>query len=327
MRSIGTPTISCQIASASSSDSCTVTQMRSPSKPHPPDSVSPGDELPAPRDRRLLEVVAEAEVAEHLEEHQVPLGAPDVVEVVVLAAGAGALLRADRTLVRRLLVTDEVRLERHHAGDVEQHGRVVRDQARRGHGRVTLGGEEVTERIAEFVRAHRLHRAERRIGGRSGVRHIPHRAYRRARGWSSGGSAAERARTGPADVGSGHERRHCGHLDTIIVDGANSTGCEDCLAIGSHWLHLRRCTECGHVGCCDSSPNRHATAHFRRRVASDRAELRAGRGMVVVLRRRPRVRVRHRRAEPRPPVSEQEQAFPTLSRQMIASPGATAPSR
>ncbi|MET0908048.1 MAG: UBP-type zinc finger domain-containing protein [Ilumatobacteraceae bacterium] len=56
----------------------------------------------------------------------------------------------------------------------------------------------------------------------------------------------------------------CGHLDTIVVDGANSTGCEDCLAIGSHWLHLRRCTECGHVGCCDSSPNRHATAHFRK---------------------------------------------------------------
>jgi uncharacterized UBP type Zn finger protein len=55
----------------------------------------------------------------------------------------------------------------------------------------------------------------------------------------------------------------CGHLDTIIVDGDNSTGCEDCLAIGSHWLRLRRCTECGHVGCCDSSPNRHATAHFR----------------------------------------------------------------
>ena len=56
---------------------------------------------------------------------------------------------------------------------------------------------------------------------------------------------------------------HCGHLDTITVDGANSNGCEDCLAIGSRWVHLRRCTECGHVGCCDSSPNRHATAHFR----------------------------------------------------------------
>ena len=133
MRSIGTPTISCQIASASSSDSCTVTQMRSPSNPHPPRRRIAGDELPAPRDRRLLEVVAEAEVAEHLEEHEVALGAADVVEVVVLAAGAGALLRTDGALVRRLLVADEVRLERHHARDVEQHGRIVRDEARRRH--------------------------------------------------------------------------------------------------------------------------------------------------------------------------------------------------
>jgi uncharacterized UBP type Zn finger protein len=54
----------------------------------------------------------------------------------------------------------------------------------------------------------------------------------------------------------------CTHLDTITDDEANTTGCEDCLKIGGHWLHLRRCTHCGHVGCCDNSPNRHATAHF-----------------------------------------------------------------
>ncbi len=40
-------------------------------------------------------------------------------------------------------------------------------------------------------------------------------------------------------------------------------GCEDCLATGGHWVHLRMCLSCGHVGCCDSSPNRHATKHFR----------------------------------------------------------------
>jgi len=40
-------------------------------------------------------------------------------------------------------------------------------------------------------------------------------------------------------------------------------GCEDCLKIGGRWVHLRVCLTCGHVGCCDSSPNRHATAHFR----------------------------------------------------------------
>ena len=38
-------------------------------------------------------------------------------------------------------------------------------------------------------------------------------------------------------------------------------GCEDCLRSGGKWVHLRICLTCGHVGCCDSSPNRHATAH------------------------------------------------------------------
>ena len=40
-------------------------------------------------------------------------------------------------------------------------------------------------------------------------------------------------------------------------------GCEDCLAIGGRWVHLRVCLVCGRVGCCDSSPNQHATKHFR----------------------------------------------------------------
>ncbi|MEU7897816.1 UBP-type zinc finger domain-containing protein [Nonomuraea sp. NPDC049152] len=40
-------------------------------------------------------------------------------------------------------------------------------------------------------------------------------------------------------------------------------GCEECLAMGARWVHLRRCLDCGHIGCCDSSPNKHATAHFR----------------------------------------------------------------
>jgi hypothetical protein len=39
-------------------------------------------------------------------------------------------------------------------------------------------------------------------------------------------------------------------------------GCVECLATGGWWFHLRRCAECGHIGCCDSSPNQHATRHF-----------------------------------------------------------------
>jgi hypothetical protein len=55
----------------------------------------------------------------------------------------------------------------------------------------------------------------------------------------------------------------CSHLDSIEFTAlpAEIAGCEDCLRIGGRWLHLRMCTSCGHIGCCDSSPNRHATAH------------------------------------------------------------------
>ena len=43
----------------------------------------------------------------------------------------------------------------------------------------------------------------------------------------------------------------------------SGTGCVECLSAGGWWVHLRRCTACGHVGCCDTSPSKHATAHWR----------------------------------------------------------------
>jgi len=55
----------------------------------------------------------------------------------------------------------------------------------------------------------------------------------------------------------------CGHVAATRDVTPSADGCEDCLAIGGRWVHLRLCMTCGHVGCCDSSPNRHATAHFR----------------------------------------------------------------
>jgi uncharacterized UBP type Zn finger protein len=55
----------------------------------------------------------------------------------------------------------------------------------------------------------------------------------------------------------------CTHLDQIAEVMPDSTeGCSDCLKIGGRWVHLRLCMTCGHVGCCDNSPNRHATAHY-----------------------------------------------------------------
>ncbi len=54
----------------------------------------------------------------------------------------------------------------------------------------------------------------------------------------------------------------CSHLDEVADVEPSSDGCTDCLRIGGRWVHLRVCMSCGHVGCCDSSPNRHAAAHF-----------------------------------------------------------------
>ena len=56
----------------------------------------------------------------------------------------------------------------------------------------------------------------------------------------------------------------CTHLDHVRVTRLPESvdGCEECLATGGQWLHLRICLECGRVGCCDDSPNRHATKHF-----------------------------------------------------------------
>lgn len=55
----------------------------------------------------------------------------------------------------------------------------------------------------------------------------------------------------------------CAHLNHVRTETPRtSEGCEECLAIGSRWVHLRLCLECGHVGCCDQSPNTHATKHF-----------------------------------------------------------------
>jgi len=54
----------------------------------------------------------------------------------------------------------------------------------------------------------------------------------------------------------------CEHLNDAKPHRSNSKGCEECLKMGARWVHLRECLTCGHVGCCDDSPNTHATKHF-----------------------------------------------------------------
>jgi uncharacterized UBP type Zn finger protein len=67
-------------------------------------------------------------------------------------------------------------------------------------------------------------------------------------------AAAERSRT-----------TGCSHLDSIQFTELREdiAGCKECLAIGGWWVHLRMCQSCGHIGCCDDSPNKHTSAHAR----------------------------------------------------------------
>lgn len=56
--------------------------------------------------------------------------------------------------------------------------------------------------------------------------------------------------------------QYCGHVSEIKEVNPSADGCEECLKTGGRWVHLRLCEICGHVGCCDSSPNTHATKHY-----------------------------------------------------------------
>ena len=56
--------------------------------------------------------------------------------------------------------------------------------------------------------------------------------------------------------------KYCEHVRDIAAVTPSADGCEDCLKIGGRWVHLRVCEMCGHVACCDNSPNKHATKHY-----------------------------------------------------------------
>ncbi len=114
----------------------------------------PGQQGPGALDGVVLEVVAEREIAQHLKEGVVTRGVADVVQVVVLAAGAHAFLRTGGALVGRGRAAREVVLERHHARIDEQQGRVVlRHQRSRLHLLVAVGREVVEEGGADLFQA------------------------------------------------------------------------------------------------------------------------------------------------------------------------------
>ncbi|MNM47424.1 hypothetical protein D3C81_583900 [compost metagenome] len=114
-------------------------------------------EGPGESDRVALEIVAETEVAQHFEEGMVARGVADVFQVIVLAAGAYALLAADRAGVGALFLAEEAVLELVHAGVGKQQGRVIaRNQRAGGNSGVSLLFEEAKEGFTDFCAFHRF---------------------------------------------------------------------------------------------------------------------------------------------------------------------------
>ena len=144
------------MSAASSSSSKTVTQSRSARQ-----AQGAGQELPGVLDRLALEVVAETEVAEHLEERVVARRVADVLEIVVLAAGAHAALRRRGALVAAFLVAEEHVLELHHAGVREQQRRVVAGHQRRARDDlVAVVTKKLQECLAQLIARHGFHRRD-----------------------------------------------------------------------------------------------------------------------------------------------------------------------
>ena len=56
----------------------------------------------------------------------------------------------------------------------------------------------------------------------------------------------------------------CRHIMSVVVVEPASDVCDECVALGDDWVHLRACLSCGNVGCCDQSKNKHATRHYRK---------------------------------------------------------------
>ena len=113
-------------------------------------------QLPRPLDRFLLEVIAEAPVAEHLEERVVIRVEPDIIEIVMFAAGANAFLRVGdaRRIPRRLLLPEKNRDELVHPGVREKQIRRIRQERSRRHDRVLLLAKEIEKGLADFGGGH-----------------------------------------------------------------------------------------------------------------------------------------------------------------------------
>ena len=115
------------------------------------------EQLPGECDGVLLEIVAEGKIAQHLKESVMAAGVADVVEIVMFAARADALLRGGGAGIIALFLAGEDLFELVHAGVGEEQRRIVgRDQRRAANDAMAIGREEVEERLADLIPCHVL---------------------------------------------------------------------------------------------------------------------------------------------------------------------------
>ena len=190
--------------------------MESGSKPNPPSSTALGDQVPGVGDRAFLEVVAEGEVAVHLEERAVPRGLADLLDV----EGAHALLHAGRPRERRGLAAGQVRDERDHAGDGEQQRRVGRDQRRAGDDGVPALGEVLEEAAADLGGLHVLLGSAGEPSRRGTVRvSLSAECAPRCSAWATPPAGSGASSPVPARSSFSRSAIACAHVGTEVADG------------------------------------------------------------------------------------------------------------
>ena len=213
-----------------------------------------GDSLAASMSRYLVERIAAQPNIEVLTGTDITAleGSDGNLEAVRWRNRAGD---GDRAADPPSLPVHRRRPEHRLAGAMRRHARRqgFRPHRRRDGRRAPCAGDQPQRRVRDRRRALRLGQAR---GGR--------RRRRRA----GGGGAARLSRASRRTSRSAGAAREglmadeCRHAAGIRDVTPSALGCEECLKSGSQWVHLRLCRTCGHVGCCDESPNRHATKHF-----------------------------------------------------------------
>jgi CPA2 family monovalent cation:H+ antiporter-2 len=184
-------------------------------------------------------------------------GKRHVLEEAGLATAA-ALVVADDDLERARMVTGVARQLEPAATIIARGSHSAEAQALHAAGAHSVVSDEIESTATIAVRLLEMlavgaERSDALVGELRGA------AYRTA----VGGTGPGRALRDRFELTSQERQsRHCRHTGQAKAVAPGSQGCEECLRDGEQWVHLRICMSCGHVGCCDTSPHRHARAHW-----------------------------------------------------------------